>query len=101
MSRRALLVLGGLVVAAVAVVIVSSLVAGQLESGPEPGPLRIPGPLGFLFGGFGRGPFGRFGPFGPPLAGWRGVASALGAYCFPFLGRVLPPLAPPPPLPVA
>jgi hypothetical protein len=93
MSRRALLVLGGLVVAAVAVVIVSSLVAGQLESGPEPGPLRILGPLGFLFGGFGRGPFGRFGPFGRHLAGWRGLASALGAYCFLYLGGVLTLLA--------
>jgi hypothetical protein len=91
MSRRALLVLGGLMVAAVAVVIVSSLVAGQLESGPEPG--RVLGPLDFLFGRFGRGPFGRFGPFGRHLAGWRGLASALGAYCFLYLAGVLTLLA--------
>lgn len=91
MSRRALFVLGGLVVAAVAVVIVSSLVAGQLESGPET--VRILGPFDFFVGRFGRGPFGRFGPFGRHLAGWRGLASALGAYCFLYLAGLLTLLA--------
>jgi hypothetical protein len=88
MSRRALILLGGLALAAVAVVVVSSLVAGQLDTAAaEPG--RGPGPLGFFLGGFGRGPFGRFGPFGRHLAGWRGLASALGAFCFLYLAGLL------------
>ena len=87
MSRRGLIFLGGLVAAAVALVILSSLVAGQLDSAAEPG--RALGPLGFFLGRFGRGPLGRFGPFGRHLAGWRGLASALGAYCFLYLAGLL------------
>jgi len=76
------------VLAAVAVVVVATLVAGQLDAAPlQPG--RPPGPLGFLLGGFGRGPLGRFGPFGRHLAGWRGLASALGAYCYLYLAGLL------------
>lgn len=92
MSRRPVIVLGGLVLAAVAVVIVSSLLAGQLETSPEPG--RLLGPFSFLLGPFGR----RFGPFGRHLAGWPGLASALGAYCFLYLAGLLTLLALPRPL---
>ena len=87
MSRRGLIFLGALVLAAIALVVVSSLVAGQLDSTPEPG--RALGPLGFFLGRFGRGPLARFGPFGRHLAGWRGLASALGAYCFLYLAGLL------------
>jgi len=91
MSRRAVLILGGLVVLAVAVVVISSLVAGQLDFSPPPG--RPLGPFDFLLGRFGRGTLGRFGPFGRHLAGWRGLASALGAYCFLYLAGLLTLLA--------
>ncbi len=88
MTRRGIILLGGLVLAAVAVVVVSSLVAGQLDAGAgEAG--RALGPLGILLGPFGRGPFERFGPFGRHLAGWRGLASALGAFCFLYLAGLL------------
>ena len=92
MSRRTWIVLGGLIIGAIAVVVVSTLVAGQLESGPLPG--RILG-LNFVLVPFGRGLFGRFGPFGRHLAGWRGLASALGAYCFLYLAGLLTLLAMP------
>jgi hypothetical protein len=91
MSRRPYVLLGGLVLAAVVVVVISTLAAGQLEAAAEPP--RLLGPLEFLFGSFGRGPFGRFGPFGRHLAGWRGLASALGAYCFLYLAGLLALLA--------
>src|SRR5215510_5767884 len=88
MSRRGLIFLALLVVVAVAVVVVSSLVAGQLDAATgQPG--RPLGQLGLLLGGFGPGPFGRFGPFGRHLAGWRGLASALGAFCFLYLAGLL------------
>ena len=88
MPRRAFFILGGLVLAALAVIIASSLIAGQLDTAAvQPG--RPLGPLGFLLGLFGRGPFGRFGPFGRHLAGWRGLASALGAFCFLYLAGLL------------
>ena len=78
-------------VAAVVVVVVSSLVAGQLDATAQPG--RTLGPLDLGLGRFGRGIFGRFGPFGRHLAGWRGLASALGAYCFLYLAGLLTLLA--------
>src|SRR5512135_1364179 len=87
MSRRPMIVLGGLVLAAVAVIVASTLLTGQIETSPELG--RLPGPLGYVLGPFGRGPFGRFGPFGRHLGGWRGLASALGAYCFLYLAGLL------------
>jgi len=94
MSRRTWLVLGGLIVAAVAVVVVSTLVAGQLENGPQQ--VRIVAPFNIILAGpFSRGLFGRFGPFGRHLAGWRGLASALGAYCFLYLAGLLTLLAMP------
>jgi len=88
MSRRALFMVGGLVVAAVAVIVASSLVAGQLDTATAV-PGRPLGPLTLLLGPFGRGPFGRFGPFGRHLGGWRGLASALGAFCFLYLAGLL------------
>src|SRR5438270_2707484 len=92
MSRRAVVLLGGLVLAAVAVVIVSTLAAGQLETGLEQNQLR--GAFGGgLVGPFGRGLCGRFGPFGRHLAGWRGLASALGAFCCLYLAGLLTLLA--------
>src|SRR6185312_8243968 len=91
MSRRSLLLRAGLVIVAVAVVIVSSLVAGQLDASAQPG--RALGPLDPLLGRFGRGVIGRFGPFGRHVAGWRGLASALGAYCFLYLAGLLTLLA--------
>jgi hypothetical protein len=94
MSRRALFILGGLVIAAVVVVVVSSLAAGQLDANTEPGRALGPlGPLDLVLGRFGRGTFERFGPFGRHLAGWRGLASALGAYCFLYLAGLLTLLA--------
>ncbi len=96
MSRRTWIVLGGLVLAALAVVVVSTLVAGQLETSTQP--TRLFGRFDFALGPFGRGPFGRFGPFGRHLAGWRGLASALGAYCFLYLAGLLTLLALPRPM---
>jgi hypothetical protein len=91
MPRRAFVILGGLIVAAIAVIVLSTLVAGQLESAA---PLvRLPAPFDFAFGPLGRGLFGRFGPFGRHLGGWRGLASALGAYCFLYLAGLLTLLA--------
>ena len=95
MSRRPFFLLGGLVLAAVAVVVVSNLVAGQLDSFE---PARDLTPLGRLLGPLARQPFGRFGPFGRHLAGWRGLASALGAYCFLYLAGLLTLLLAPRPL---
>jgi hypothetical protein len=91
MTRRSFILLAGLVIVAVAIVIVSSLVAGQLDASAQPG--RALGPLDPLLGRFGRGAIGRFGPFGRHLAGWRGLASALGAYCFLYLAGLLTLLA--------
>jgi hypothetical protein len=91
MTSRTWIVLGGLALAAVAVVVGSTLLSGQLETGPAPE--RVLGPLDFLFGPFGRELFGRFGPFGRHLSGWRGLASALGAYCFLYLAGLLALLA--------
>src|SRR5260221_2815411 len=91
MSRRALITLAVLILAAVAVVVVSSLAAGQLDATIETG--RVLGPFDRLLGGFGRGPFGRFGPFGRHLAGWGGLASTLGPYCFLYLAGLLTLLA--------
>jgi hypothetical protein len=91
MPKRAWVLLGGLVLAAIVVVVISTLAAGQLETSPQPG--RLAGPLGIVLGPFGRGAFGRFGPFGRHLAGWRGLASALGAYCFLYLAGLLTLLA--------
>jgi hypothetical protein len=95
-SRRAVVVLGGLVLAAVAVIVASTLLTGRIETSTEV--VRLPGPLGFQVGPFGRGLFGRFGPFGRHLGGWRGLASALGAYCFLYLAGLLTLLALPRPL---
>ena len=91
MAQRAWVVLGGVVLAAAAVVVISTLAAGQLETSLRPG--RLAGPLGLVLGPLGRGALGRFGPFGRHLAGWRGLASALGAYCFLYLAGLLTLLA--------
>src|SRR5713226_2122818 len=96
MARRTVLLLGGLVVVCVIVVVASSLISGQLE--PEFVNPRGLGPLGFVIGPFGGVGFGRFGPFGRHLGGWRGLASAAGAFCFLYLAGVLTLLAAPRPL---
>jgi hypothetical protein len=88
--------LGGLVVVCLLVVVASSLISGQLDT--DVVNLRGLGPLGFVLGPFGRVGFGRFGPFGRHLAGWRGLASAAGAFCFLYLAGVLTLLALPRPL---
>jgi hypothetical protein len=96
MARRSVLLLGGLVVVCLIVVAASSLISGQLE--PEIANPRGLGALGFGFGPFGGVGFGRFGPFGRHLGGWRGLASAAGAFCFLYLAGVLTLLALPRPL---
>ena len=96
MSRRSVWLLGGLVVVCLVVVVVSSLISGQMDT--EIVNLRGLGTLGLVLGPFGRAGFGRFGPFGRHLAGWRGLASAAGAFCFLYLAGVLTLLALPRPM---
>ncbi len=83
MSTRTILLLGALIVLCLAVIVLSSLATDQLTTAL--GHLRGRG----VFGHLGRGPFGRFGPFGWHLAGWRGIASALASYTFLFLAGLL------------
>lgn len=83
MSTRTIVVLGVLVAACLAVIVLSSYVMDQLA--PAFGPFRGRAALGHFVGW----PLGRFGPFGRHLAGWRGIVSALASYSFLYLMSVL------------
>lgn len=83
MSTRTILLLGALIVLCLAVIVLSSFATDQLTTAL--GHIRGQG----VFGHLGRGAFGRFGPFGWHLAGWRGIASALASYTFLFLAGLL------------
>jgi len=89
MLKRAVLVLGALIVVCVVVILVSTLATEPMARAFEAFQRPLPGgPPGFV-GPFGLRELGRMGPFGRHLGGWRGAASAVGSFIFLYLASAL------------
>jgi len=85
MSAKKVIVPSLIIAACIAVIVLSSFVSVRPLSMFSPFRAREP----FAPFVFGREAWGRIGPFGWHLAGWRGIASAVAAYSFLYLASLL------------
>jgi len=87
MKARQILIPAAVVLLSVGIVVLSAWAVPALARGPRPGgawlPFMRPG------GGLPFERFGRFGPFGRHLGGWRGLASAVASFGFVYLTALL------------
>lgn len=89
MSFRSVFVIGVVILICLAVIVASALLLDRMALSLRT--LRAVRPFGPAH--LGLLPFTRLGPFGPHLAGWRGVATAAASYVFLYLAGLLALLA--------